>query len=95
MEKHDYSLAMQEEMAGEIERSQPNFIVFVGIPTSWLVRPESERFIFRWTDTYLQQHYDLIGFADIHAAETVCRWYKDAQSYNPQSKANLFIFQRR
>lgn len=96
MEMHDYSLTMQKEMAGEIERSNPKFIVFVRISTSWLARPESERFIFRWAETYLREYYGLVGIVDIIAADnTVYKWYNDALSYTPRSTETVLVFQRR
>ena len=95
MEAHEYSLKMQKEMAAEVERSNPKFIVFVRVATSWLARPDSERFIFQWAGNYVRAHYDLVGIADIIAPDrTVYKWYDDARHYRPLSTANLFVFQR-
>jgi hypothetical protein len=96
MEIHDYSLAMQKEMAAEIEGSKPRFIVFVNVASSWLTRPESERFIFGWAEAYLRENYDLVGTVDIVAADhTVYKWYDEAWHYTPRSAASLLVFQRR
>jgi hypothetical protein len=57
MERHEFALDMQKEMAAQIESARPAFIVFVGVPTSWLVRADSPRFIFEWARDYLAAHY--------------------------------------
>ena len=46
MEIHNYALTMQKEMTREVESSNPKFIVLVPISTSWLIRPNSEKFDF-------------------------------------------------
>jgi len=96
MEAHPYSLAMQKEMAAEIERSGPKFVVFVRVDLSWLPRPESERYIFRWASAYLRDRYDIVGIADIAPPDdTIYKWYDDARNYTPRSTAKLVVFQRR
>lgn len=95
MEIHEHSLAMQKEMAGEIERSNPKFIVLVRVSTSWLARPESDKFIFQWVDTYIRTHYDLAGLVDIFPDTTIYKWHGDAGGYSPISRANLLVFKRR
>ena len=95
MEIHNYSLAMQKEMSAEIEHAKPKFIVVVRVATSWLARPGSERFIFRWTEDYLRENYTLVGIVDIVSADnTIYKWYDDVRSYTPRSPANLLVFQR-
>jgi 4-amino-4-deoxy-L-arabinose transferase-like glycosyltransferase len=57
MERHEFALDMQKEMAAQIESARPAFIVLVGVPTSWLQRADSERHIFEWARDYLAAHY--------------------------------------
>jgi len=96
MEIHEYSLDMQKEMASEIEHANPAFVVFVNVATSWLARPDSEKFIFRWSEAYLRAHYSLVGITDIIGPNrTDYKWYNDALGYIPLSPANLLVFQRR
>jgi hypothetical protein len=96
METHDYSLAMQQEMKAEIENSNPKFIVFVRVNTSWLASLKSEEFIINWLNRYLRENYNLVGVADIMPPHnTVYKWYKDISSYYPRSKANILVFQKK
>jgi hypothetical protein len=88
---------MQKEMATEIEHSSPKFLVSVNVGASWLGGPGSEKFIFRWADAYVRDHYDLVGIVDIMGPgnNSVYKWYGDARGYRPLSPANVSVFQRR
>ncbi len=95
MEIHDYSLSMQKEMINEIVSSDPKFIVVVPIATSWLIRPESEKYILRWLDDYVRGNYTLVGVADIISAETtVYKWFTDAQGYAIRSPSHVLVFEK-
>jgi hypothetical protein len=61
MERHEFALDMQKEMIGQIESARPAFIALVGVPTSWLVRGDSQRFIFEWAKDYLAGNYKKAG----------------------------------
>jgi hypothetical protein len=52
MENQPRALAMQEQMAHEIETSRPSLLVAVNLRTSWAPTPDSERWIFDWLDRY-------------------------------------------
>jgi 4-amino-4-deoxy-L-arabinose transferase-like glycosyltransferase len=64
METHRYAERSQGEMIGEILASRPEYIVFAGVPTSWLARPNSSQAIFYWLKDYLQQ-YETVGAVEI------------------------------
>ena len=93
MEKHDFSLVMQKEMIREVMSSTPKFIIVVKIATSWLMRPDSEQYIFGWLNGYIRDNYRLAGVADISAETTVYKWYGDAQGYAIQSPYHVLIFE--
>jgi hypothetical protein len=95
MEQHDFSLAMQKEMIKEVVTSKPNFIIIVNIDTSWLMQPDSEKFMFSWLDNYVKENYFLVGVADIISPDiTVYKWYDDAKNYTVQSPYHLLVFER-
>ena len=96
MEKHEYALTMQKEMAQEIEASNPRFVVLVNVYTSWLVRPDSEKFIFGWMDNYIRRNYLLAGVADIISARSDgLSLGEDAGHYVVRSPAYVLVFERR
>ncbi|HNW98761.1 MAG TPA: glycosyltransferase family 39 protein [Bacteroidales bacterium] len=95
MEVHENSLKMQKEMINEIEKAKPKFFVVVNVPTSWLVQPGSEKFIFNWIDPYLQKNkYMIAGIADIYSNATVYKWNEEAYSYKPGSESYILIFKK-
>lgn len=95
MESHEYSLSMQKEMIREVMNSDPKFIVVVSVATSWLMRPDSEKFILNWLPGYIRAHYRLAGVADIISSETtVYKWYGDALGYVIQSPSHVLIFKK-
>jgi len=96
METHEYAAKMQLEMINEIEAARPMFLVLVNVPTSWLVRPDSNRLIFRWIDRYSTDHYTQVGLVDILSADhTAYYWDEKVADRTPQSRAWLAVFQRR
>jgi hypothetical protein len=73
MEDQPYALQMQREMAREIETSDPEYIVDIGIPISWMRRPRSETMIFEWMQAGLFRRYELVGVTEFN--DDVSRHY--------------------
>lgn len=65
MELHPYALTMQQEMIAEIEKANPDYVVQVNVPFSWLPKPSSPDLILRWSERYAREHLEQVGFADI------------------------------
>jgi dolichyl-phosphate-mannose-protein mannosyltransferase len=93
MEQQPYALNMQREMASQIEAASPEFMVFVGVPTSWLVQPRSEPFIFSWSKQYLHDHYELVGIADV-LPRTEYRWDDEVKTYQRRSQWAVEVYKR-
>jgi hypothetical protein len=94
MENQQYAHTMQPEMIAEIERAQPEFVVVVNVPTSWVVRPDSDTQILTWSQKYLQEHYELDGVTDI-LQQSEYRWGGEAKTYQPTSPYTVQVFKRR
>jgi hypothetical protein len=97
MEKHPYSLAMQQQMAREIGAAKPSFLVVVNARTSWLRQPQSPTYIFDWLSDYVTRHpFRLVGVVDIaHPPQgTTYKWFVEAQNYQPKSKYFIQVFWR-
>jgi hypothetical protein len=60
MESQKYAGRMQQEMAHEIERSEPEYVIYVHCPLSWLRTKQSDPWIFSWADRYLTAQYELV-----------------------------------
>jgi hypothetical protein len=60
LEPQKYARRMQQEMAREIERSEPEYFVYVQCPLSWLRSEQSDPWIFSWAEQYLNTRYELV-----------------------------------
>jgi hypothetical protein len=94
MEPHPYAREMQEEMAAAIEAAAPRYLVYVGVPTSWLLRPDSERWIADWMAKYTAGSYRRVGVVDIRRDGTRYFWDEDAAGVMPESDHWLSVFER-
>lgn len=96
MESQRFASSMQAEMMREIEAAHPKYLVFVRIPTSWLVRPDSDRSILDWGDRYTNECFDLVGIADIlSSTETRYVWNEAARAYRPSGSGSVLVFERK
>jgi uncharacterized SAM-binding protein YcdF (DUF218 family) len=91
MEDQKYALKMQKEMAEEIEKAKPTYLIFVNIPTSWLARERSERYVFDWFEAYHENQFSLVGIVDIYD-KTEYRWDQGSHHYSPRSPLFLCIY---
>lgn len=60
MELHPFAAKMQEDMIRQIEKTGPEYVVFVDNSFSWLAKQGSETKIFDWWPRYWEQHYNLV-----------------------------------
>ena len=60
MESQKYASKMQDEMIAEIEHSQPEHVVYVSSPPSWLRQKTSGDRIFAWATQFLAARYDCV-----------------------------------
>jgi hypothetical protein len=95
MEPHPYALSMQQEMISEIEHAKPEYMVFANIPTSWLMRKDSEKLIFEWFADYVGKYYERVGVVDIGHNGTNYLWNEDARRYRIQSSYSLSVFKKK
>src|SRR5204862_3364152 len=96
MEPHPYALTMQQDMIAQIEAAQPEFIVFVFVPTSWLARNDSHRLIFDWAEKYARDRMLTAGLVDIQSLEqTAYRWDEKAVAVKPRSATYLLVLKRK
>jgi len=62
MEPQKFTAIMQSEMIAEIEKAQPELLIYVDVPLSWLPPSEgANMYIFEWLRTYLGQNYRLLA----------------------------------
>jgi general stress protein CsbA len=94
MEEQKYASRMQQEMIEEIEKGQPQYLVKVVVPTSWLRKPNSDPAIMLWAEKYIGDRYRSVGVAEI-GWSTRYRWDQQAEGYSAQSKYSVYLYKRR
>jgi hypothetical protein len=96
MEPHPYSGRLQDQVIREIEAAKPRFIVFVRVPTSWLVRPESEKRILSWMESYAAANYDMVGVAEVtESGASRYTWGPDAPGTASATNRNAVLVLKR
>ena len=97
MESQSHAVEMQKEMIREIEKANPDYVVFVHIKYSWLQYADSNPLIFDWFGKYQRERLQLAGFVGIASdGPTEYRWF-DGPETNVQTTVEswLAIFKRR
>lgn len=61
MEKQEYALGMQNELAQDIINEKPKFIMLSLEKSSWMLTPESDMWLWDWYKSYSAEHYDIAG----------------------------------
>jgi len=98
VESQPYAAAMQKELIREVEKSRPDYVVYVNVRTSWVqsTAPIGHA-IFDWFDRYQREQLRLVGLVEIPPdGQTQYQWF-DQPETNVQTSAKswLAIFKRR
>jgi 4-amino-4-deoxy-L-arabinose transferase-like glycosyltransferase len=94
MEDHDYALKMQKEMIQDIESTQPKFVIFVNVETSWLKSQNSHTLLLDWIQKYQAQYYVLVGLVDIYRENSRYQWAPNV-NWPPHSPQWIAVLQRK
>jgi Flp pilus assembly protein TadD len=96
MEPQPYATTMQDEFISDVEKTQPDYIVFITYPSSWIQVSQISSFtILHWWATYQPQRYKkIVGVADIISDDhTEYRW-GDFGTYQAISPSTVMIYKR-
>ena len=95
MEPQPLASSMQREMIREIEAAKPRMVVTVSVPTSWLMRPQSDQTLLIWADAYLSRNYELVGMVDILNEGSHYVWDASVLTHTQQSRFGMGVFRRK
>jgi hypothetical protein len=96
MEPQPYAVKMQQQMIQEIESANPEYLVFVNIPTSWLFSPQSNPLLFDWFNRHAKETLKLVGLVEILSeTNTVYHWDIPDQKCHPQSRSFIAVYKRK
>ncbi|PYN59998.1 MAG: hypothetical protein DMD90_27625 [Candidatus Rokuibacteriota bacterium] len=95
-ENQPYAASMQDELIRDVETVAPRFVVYVNVPTSWLVSPAAPRRMLEWFEGYRQAHLEQVGLVDMLTPQlTLVYWDGDARGKTPRSNLWLAVYRRR
>ena len=95
MEDQKNYLVMQKEMINEIQTAMPKYFVYVNVSASWMLKPNSDHYIFSWTGPFLRSNdYKLIGMIDIYPDRTIYKWDNETSNYRIGSEDYIVIYKR-
>jgi hypothetical protein len=95
MEPQSYARQMQEEMIRQIESARPKYVIVVGVPNSWLRRPESESLLLTWVDQYIKTYYGVVGLVNIVSSDRTDYYFEQMPESLPQLGGYVLIYQRK
>lgn len=97
LERQKFAFSMQKQMIQEVEASQPEFLVYVDVPTSWLadVGSPEEISLRQWVMKFVPQYYEPTGIIDLLGDQTQYVWADAAQTYRPRSPYVIRVYRRR
>ncbi len=95
VEDQPYASKMQVESIKEIEINKPEYILYVNIDVSWLLRPNSDEHIFKWANEYITKNYHVEGIVNVKSKsiEPIISG-DDLKSFRPTSKELIFIYKK-
>ena len=87
---------MQQQLINEVTSVSPEFLVVVGIPTSWFLGQGKAYEFLNWGEQFCAQYYELVGLADLVSAKSsTILWDAEARAYNFQSTFQLQVYARK
>ncbi len=96
MEPQPNARKMQQEMRREIESVQPEYLVYVSYPFSWIFHPDSDHSIIEWFDGYAGRFYDQVGLVQPNSSGGVdCIWDDAARNLPKPAGEYLAIYKRK
>ena len=94
MESHKYARQMQEETIHEIEQARPKYLLLVVVSRSWLIRSNSDKFIFTWANKYCGDNYEAVGLVNINEQGSEF-FFSDLPKSPTLSPDHIWIYKRK
>ena len=93
MEEQPFAARMQAEMVKQIESAKPKYLVYVGVPESWMRWPKSDMTLLTWFNSGTQAgRWQLEGVADMSETQTHYVWGDAAREYRPLSEDVILVY---
>jgi len=94
MAENDRALRLQDQMIREIERAQPEYVLYIDDPSSWRPGPNSPQRVFEWWKGYWARNLDLETTMEIDEGREAPE-DADTPPKEQSLKSHILIFKRR
>jgi hypothetical protein len=94
-EPQPFAPAMQEEMIREIENTDPDYVVFVHIPSSWQELAYADPAIVDWFRKYRQERLRPVGVVEMLSDKTEYQWSVPESFLEAHSEKWLAVYQNK
>lgn len=85
----------QRELASDIEKAKPRYLVFYNHGISLFVQPNTDKYIFEWVNKYVTENYRIIGVADmVDGQQTTYAWNEQLNGFQPKGQNVIYIYER-
>src|SRR5207302_7206510 len=95
MEPQSYARQMQEEMIQQIESARPKYLIWIGVPASWLQQATSEDLILAWANDYVGKFYDVVGLVNLLSRDQTDYYFDQLPESKPQLDNYILICRRK
>ena len=96
VENHQYAQQMQEELAADIERAAPKYLVYSGDDSTWLYHQGAPRHVYLWAQQYLTDHYYFVGRVECFQGKpSKLAWTAEALEIPPETDRWIGIYRRK
>jgi hypothetical protein len=82
-------------MIGQIESARPKYVISVGVRSSWLQQPSSDRLIFDWAHDYVEKFYEFVGLVNILSRDRTDYYFDKLPEPMPPLANNIFVYRRK
>jgi 4-amino-4-deoxy-L-arabinose transferase-like glycosyltransferase len=85
----------QRELAADIEKASPRYVVFYNHGISLFVQPNTDKYIFEWANKYITEGYHLVGLADmVDGLPTNYVWKEALAGYQPKGQNIIYVYEK-
>jgi hypothetical protein len=92
---HRYASQFQRDMIGEIETANPEYLVMVGVSSSWLNWPGADNTLRDWYPAYARRFYQAAGTVYIYPTHSDYVWGDESGKERNDTSFTVELYKRR
>ena len=87
----------QREFVRDVEAAKPKYFVFFNHQFSLLVQPNTDKYVFEWSNKYIAENYKLVGLVDMVDGYSTANyvWNESLNNFKPQGQSQIYVYERK